>query len=274
MSILLIVDENLEKVGVWHGLTCLYDQKQINENMMEMYRHSSKYNNINCAQFILQQKTEYREMMVIEFDNSKDGVKAEKEVYKLASWRNDTEKAQTVYNKIKRECKLNQFKINSLKHYLDIALRRVAIYDYFKTHISSKINDELAQLARNRSAYNLIHTGWAYIAAYRHDTVIEFGDRRCYWIKLIYSEEMLDLVRQNFSKDKDNKIFYGKAEEDIRYIDIFTSDEGSANLMKLIVDDQHKALNVDLKPMIRLLKRYDLFYAVPARIAYKSKFKP
>ena len=121
------------------------------------------------------------------------------------------------------------------------------------------------ELNDKKNAINSFHikgSGWGYIAAYRHKVVMEFEDRPCFWIKLIHSDSAVDLVEQNLTKNKDNRIFLGKPDESIRYIDVFTSDGDTAHLFEIITPDDTKVFNVNLEQLLSGLKELNLFYAI------------
>lgn len=270
MVVHLIVEDNLEKIATWSQYHHAFGtQKDFNDAIMHDWKMTSR-RTMSINAFI----DKYREIaankMVISIDDSAEGKKFAETVYKFDSLIIDNAKMQEQYDALRKKYKISQFKINSLQYHVDIALRRAAIFDYFKTQISPKISDDVAQLSSSRDGFNLKATGWGYIAAYKHEVVIEFADRNCHWIKMLYSKEALELVNQNFTKNNDNRIFYGKADEKLRYIDIFTCDTESANLFHLITEDKIKVLNVNLTPMIASLKEQDLFYAIPAKKHWNS----
>lgn len=254
----LVVNDTLEEIRDFSlGEYYFPNQKGLNQRLMDNWRNSkSKYKSVD--EFVSTYREYCKDKMVIEFTDRE----SENIMFSPFGLIQVAE-IQKKFEEIKKIVKITGFVINSLQHYVDIALRRIVVQNYYKTNIAPKISQHALELNdRNPTGFHIKSSGWGYIASFKHKVVMEFAERPCYWIKLLFSNESLELVEQNLTKNKDNRIFIGKPDDSIRYIDIFTSDEGSAHLFGVIADDNIKVLNVNLTPLTELLKKHDLYYAI------------
>jgi hypothetical protein len=251
----LVVDKDLEKVQYFQKFHFGFQsQKELNDIFNSMLKKRSIKENFD--NFLVDCRVEAKQLMVVQLNNFKSNIFESDRV----------QKDYTDMRKHMSEMDFRKIPVCSLLPFVDIALRKIVIKQYFLDNISPIMNRNAVEKANSRGGFG-VNTSFGFISGYKKRILCEFEDsENVSWARMIHCPETVKTMTENFSKSKTSRIFYGHPEDNnngTRYIDFFTNESTDANLLKVMLShDNNLAFVADLRPLIDRLNDYGLLSAV------------